>query len=285
MPIRGAATDEALIFLHVPRTSGSTLNSILTRQYRRSEVHIEELFNPPDVERFAALPAEHRARIRLLKGHMAFGLHRYLPRPARYFTMVRDPIDRVVSYYYYIRRRPAARLHPAVMENDIDLATFVDSGMARDHTDNSFVRFISGEPFVEFGSVDSQLLEQAKANLEDHFVLTGSVEHFAETVLMLKKAMGWRVPVYYGRHNVTAGRPAVESLDAKTKAILEHHTEHDRALIDHCEALFEEKLAAMPERFELEVKRFKRRNALVEKAYPKLQPTRQRIRSRLGVNR
>ncbi|HWL64453.1 MAG TPA: hypothetical protein VNP73_00615 [Actinomycetota bacterium] len=76
----------------MPRTSGSTLNSILTRQYRRREIHVEELFNPSDIERFVALPESYRRRIRLLKGHMAFGLHRQLPQPARYFTMVRDPI-------------------------------------------------------------------------------------------------------------------------------------------------------------------------------------------------
>ncbi|HWL64452.1 MAG TPA: hypothetical protein VNP73_00610 [Actinomycetota bacterium] len=168
------------------------------------------------------------------------------------------------------------------MENDIDLATYVASGMGRDHTDNSFVRFISGEPFVEFGSVDSRLLDKAKENIQNHFVFVGTVDHFAESVLILKKEMGWRVPIFYGRHNVTQGRPAIESLDQKTRAVLDRYTEADRALVDHCTALFREKLEAMPEDFELEVRRFRRRNAWVEKAYPKIQPTRQRIRSALS---
>jgi hypothetical protein len=256
----------------------------MMRQYGREDAHVAELFLPEDVERFTALPESQRARIRFLKGHMAFGLHRYLPGPSRYFTMIRDPIDRVVSYYYYIRRRPADRLHAPVMEEDIDLARFVESGMARDHTDNSFVRFISGDPFVELGSVDDALLERAKSNIRDHFVLTGSMEQFDETVLLLKKAMGWSRPVHYRRQNVTAGRPAVEGLDAKTKAVVERATELDRELVEHCRALFRERLASMPASFEGELRRFKRRNALLEKAYPVVQPIRRRLSGRGSGN-
>jgi hypothetical protein len=273
-------TNATLIFLHVPRTAGTTLQNIMmVRQYRQDEAHIEELFLPAQIERFAALPEDYRARLKLLKGHMAFGVHRHLPRPARYFTMIRDPIDRVVSFYYYIRRRTADPLHQEIVEKGLDLAAFVESGIARDHTDNSFVRLISGEPFVEMGSVDRTLLDQAKTNIRDHFVLTGSVEHFDETILMLKKAMGWVGSVYYWRRNVTAQRPAIESLDPRTRRVLEEHTQFDRALVDHCRSLFEAQRSAMPGSFQRELHRFKRRNAAMQRVYPMLQPVRQRLRS------
>jgi hypothetical protein len=251
----------------------------MMRQYRPDEACTRELFLPDDVRSFQALPEEERAKIRLLKGHMSFGIHRSLPGPSRYFTMIRDPIDRVVSFYYYIRRRPADRLHDQVMSGDVDLATFVESGMARDHTDNSFVRFISGEPFVPFGEVDRRLLDKAMANIEEHFVLTGSIDHFDETIVMLKREMGWTQAVYYRPQNVTAGRPAVETLDARTRTILERHTELDRELITHCAGLFASKLASMPAGFHSELRRFKRRNAMLAKAYPVLQPIRRLVGS------
>src|SRR6266446_2152495 len=36
---------------------------------------------------------------------MPFGLHRALPQASRYITLLRDPIDRTVSEYYYRRHR------------------------------------------------------------------------------------------------------------------------------------------------------------------------------------
>ncbi|HYI45077.1 MAG TPA: sulfotransferase family 2 domain-containing protein [Actinomycetota bacterium] len=267
------STAPRLIFLHVPRTSGTTLHAIMARQYPREAIHDAELFLPDDVERFRSLPEEARARIRVLKGHMAFGLHGSMPGPSRYLTMVRDPIDRLVSYYYYVRRRPQAALHEYV--KGVDLATFVRDGAARDHTDNSYVRFYSGEPFVEMGTIDEVLLEKAKANLANHFAVVGQQRHFDETILMLKDEFGWKTP-YYQSENVTAGRPKVQDIDDGTRKVLDDHTRYDREIFDFCLKLYQHKLNAMPDGFEREVRLFKQKNRVVQKAYPRIKRLRRK---------
>lgn len=228
---------------------------------------------PEEVARFAALPEAERAGIRLLKGHMAFGLHELTPGPTRYITMVRDPIDRLISYYYLVRRRPGDALHAPVVDDDMDLASFVESGIARDHTDNSYVRFYSGSPFVELGSIDEALLNRAKANLSEHFILTGQQRHFDESILMLSHELGWKTPYYRSRH-VAKERPKLDEIDTRTKQVLDAHTQFDREVFDHCKELFQQKLEAMPAGFDKEVRDFRRKNMIVRKAYPVLEPLR-----------
>jgi Sulfotransferase family len=40
---------------------------------------------------------------------MPFGLHKILPQPATYITVVREPIDRMISAFYFMR---GYNLHP-----------------------------------------------------------------------------------------------------------------------------------------------------------------------------
>ena len=37
---------------------------------------------------------------------MPFGLHKILPQPVTYFAVFRDPIDRVISAFYFMRNYP-----------------------------------------------------------------------------------------------------------------------------------------------------------------------------------
>src|SRR4051812_5972736 len=93
-----------LIFLHIPKTAGSTLTTIMHRQYSADEIYdIYEVRKSPQL---MALPEEQRAKIKLLKGHIPFGLHAFLPNgKAEYFTILREPVDRVLSHYYHFARQ------------------------------------------------------------------------------------------------------------------------------------------------------------------------------------
>ena len=88
--------DRGLIFLHVPKTAGSTLRPIIDRHYAAGVICKLDVL-PRDLEIFLNLPEQPRSKIRVLEGHLQFGLHEHLSVPVDYVTMLRDPVDRIIS--------------------------------------------------------------------------------------------------------------------------------------------------------------------------------------------
>lgn len=74
-----------------------------------------------------ALSRERRAQIWMPNDHMGFGLHRHLPNPAVYFTLMRDPIERVMSHHYHILRDPDHYLCPHTQGGRLELADFLQT--------------------------------------------------------------------------------------------------------------------------------------------------------------
>ena len=42
----------------------------------------------------------------IIQGHLQYGIHKKLNRNIKYFTILRDPIKRILSTYYYIINQP-----------------------------------------------------------------------------------------------------------------------------------------------------------------------------------
>src|SRR5215831_12159156 len=118
--------DEALVFLHIPKAGGTTMSRILERQYCLAGSYWTE-WNRPSLQAFMELPQQHRAKIRLVYGHLGFGVHEFLPRPARYLTLLRDPIERAISHYYFIRRTPRHPIYREVMSQRMTLLDYIKS--------------------------------------------------------------------------------------------------------------------------------------------------------------
>ena len=98
----GAKRPEArAIFLHVPKAAGTTLQTIIERHYRPSEIFFAGTVVHEALSDLRRADVDVRAGIRFATGHMAYGVHDDLPGPSSYFTVLRDPIDRVVSFYYF----------------------------------------------------------------------------------------------------------------------------------------------------------------------------------------
>src|SRR5438067_1113873 len=95
---------EALIFLHLPKCAGTTLNRLIEREYPLLEIYsVDPVFYRWSSAHLWSLPKSRLQRFRVFKGHMPFGLHHILPQPATYFTVVRDPIDRMISAFHFMR--------------------------------------------------------------------------------------------------------------------------------------------------------------------------------------
>jgi hypothetical protein len=260
MLVNNPKSEQAVIFLHIPKTAGTTLHRIIERHYRPEHRYSVGFSEDESVTELAQLSEERRAQIRMLRGHFGFGVHRYLPGPSSYITVLRDPVERVVSYYYYIRRMPHHYLHDRITSPEVSLQEFVES---KQHvmTNNAQTRFLSGVwlgPFFgdKFGETTEEMLDLAKRNLRDSFAAVGFVERFDETLLLFGNVLGWR-NLYYTRQNVGSGRPRRDKLHPATLEAIVEANQLDFELYRHATHLFEEQVRQQNALFSLEVRLFR----------------------------
>lgn len=142
-----------LIYLHIPKTGGTTLHSVLSQRYSRDATF---RYVGPDAEgAFRQLSQARQQSIKLMRGHFPFGLHKLIERPSFYVTFLRDPIDRVVSLYYNGIRRPDHKFQRLGLTPDMSLLDFIHSGIAEDRVNNGQTWYLSGGDAVDGASETS----------------------------------------------------------------------------------------------------------------------------------
>lgn len=223
-----------VVFVHIPKTGGTSLREVLLRQYpaRRAFWIVDPV---KDSAWLASLPEEDRARLRLVEGHMYYGVHELLPRPCVYMTMLREPVERVLSYYSHIRSREDHFLHETA--RDLSLGACIERGLTVE-LDNFMVRALSslGHVNVPVGGVTRGMLEEAKAHLEG--MVVGLTERFEESLAMFAARLGWRRAAA-GRANVSASRVRREQLARSELEAVEACNALDAELYAYGRELFE----------------------------------------------
>ena len=193
----GGHQSKRLIFVHVPRTGGTTLDRIVARNYSGSQTFA---FVASDmagsIARYRALDERRRGSLRLFTGHVAFGLDQIVG-PADYMTMLRDPVERAVSIFEYIARRPSHPLHAQARQ--MTLTAFLDSELYG-HASNGQCKLLSGvELEAPPAPADAGTLELAWENLRSRFVAVGLTERYDESLLVYRHRLGWRRLSYVPR--------------------------------------------------------------------------------------
>lgn len=239
--------DETLIFLHVPKTAGVSMSRTIIRHFAEDEIfHVRSpaherapVFSKDHgtVDDFRQLPESQRGRYRLILGHMHFGLHEHVPRPCAYVTVLRDPVERLLSHYGQFRRM--------VENNELadgqGFSTFEGFCKAKwNAADNHQTRFVCGEEFDKHSRREN--LERAKENLRKHFRVVGTMERFDETVRVLHRVRGWPDVAQF-RDNVGGGRLQREAIDEEFLAYLEALNCLDRDLHALADSLLDAAIA------------------------------------------
>jgi hypothetical protein len=236
-----ARDDYCLVFLHIPKTAGTTLASALQWNYPPYRtLHIDLLGRP--LEELEAVPVEERSRLSLLHGHFAYGIHRYVPRPCRYVTVLREPIPRVISAYKHVLRRPQHELHGQVVGDGISLEEFIETFWVDKRISRQTRQLCNRHD----GPLDRGALEEAKRNLEG-FLLVGLTERFEETFALLRRAVRLRLPFYVTRNvgqTMHASKHAVELIREREQLDLE--------LYDFARDLFAQQVGRQSSSFTLE---------------------------------
>lgn len=269
--------DPAIILLHVPKTGGSTLRTALRWKYPSGMLFAESIYEP--LERFGEIPLERRAAARVVSGHLHFGVHDYLPGEAVYVTMLREPVARVISMYHYIRSDPRHRLHGQLTAG-MSLEEFVRTG-ADPGVDNHQTRMLagvsSGVPGPELEPLGAAELALAKQNLE-RCLVAGVNERFDETFILMRRALGWRLPMYVSSKVASGPKPASD----EARALIRERNLLDAELHAFARERLDAAIAAAGPTFAWELRAFKLLNRIPEAAGPRIPaPLRRRLRALL----
>jgi hypothetical protein len=243
-----------IIFLHLPKTGGVTLRRTLKWKYAPAMLNFETLTKP--TESIGEVPLSERRNLRVLTGHLHYGVHEYIPQECEYITLLRDPIARVVSYYYYILGHPKHWRHAELVRSGTSLEEFVRSSPDRG-VENDQTRMLSGRGAGELdaGVLGREALDEAKRNLES-FLVVGLTERFDESFILLRRALAWKVPVYVTANVSTRPKPA----SATALELIRERNQLDLELYEFARALFSAAVERQGESLQREVAIFRALN-------------------------
>ncbi len=267
-----------LIFQHLPKTGGTSLAEFLKSKHGRENYY--EIGNDPtlapgtSLNQFIALPRAKRDRFDLVLGHFPYGLHKFLSRPCVYVTLLRNPLERLLSMYYQLLR-DHSRSHEFIARNHTVEEYIQDLNTLRSgflSAEMLFSDMVLGGLFGRQGhkrkvewiyALHPQDTQIIKRRLSNEFMLVGLTERLDDFLFLLCRRMGWR-PSALGYVNKTPGRPPAEQeLSPDQFGRANEMLSAEWELYSHAEKLFQEqwKELGIKGRIHASCRRYAKKNA------------------------
>jgi len=253
-----------LILLHIPKTAGTSLRHVVMRRYAPPEVLILDGLHPErDLDKLIAQTPEQQQERKFISGHIPWGISTKLSMDPAYITCLRDPIERMISLYYYSKRTTDHYLHRTIMQSSLSLDDFLQSSLSTELM-NGQTRLLAGLNPISPEPCTEEIYQTALHHLEKDILLAGLSSHFDETLLILTRKMGWTTPPFYRALNVRKTKAGTENISEETRKIFLKNNTFEQDLYQQVRARYErEKAAAGPE-FPAKVLKFKKMNTLLQ---------------------
>ena len=236
-----------VIFLHIQKTGGITLQRMLRRKLGKSiGQRTVSLFSQK--HKFATVEQELKAKKledRYVVGHFCYGIHQFLPQPYTYMSFLREPVARICSLYHYSKNNATAYYHQQAKNQTLEDFALQTQLM---ELDNGQVRFLAGDAkdfFINrtpIGQCDDALLKKAKENIEAHFSFIGLTEQFDQSVLLLQKIMNWDSCFYLRRNTNAASQKSKSSISQELRAQIAERNSLDIQLYEFAKARLAQQL-------------------------------------------
>ena len=253
---------DLFIHLHIPKTGGTTLRDIIQRQYQSEKIlMIPKLDESEDI--LKEVSTSQINQLKLIQGHLKYGIHNHFHRRAKYFAIIRDPINRVLSTYYYVLSQKNNPQNLSTSNNQMTIYDYVQSGV-NPFLINGQTQLISGKT----GNIDNPIIKSeelfslAKENIANDFLFLGITEMFDETILILKNMLGWHMP-YYSIANRTKNKPNYDAVNPTIISFIKEHNQLDIKLYNFTKTSLLNKIAEENDIFHNRINKFKKINKLL----------------------
>lgn len=212
-------TAKPIVFLHIPKTAGQTVHNVLARAVhprRVSPIRVHTQAYDPETQ--------YPPGYSLYSGHLDWCAINHLPQARFVFTVLRDPKERVASFYFYLQRKAAGMDRASLnLPQNIGLKCARDLSpddyffggdedwqvFIRSHYDNFYCTYFATRRMLGWGETldftSAQLLKRARRGL-------ASLDQIYATTKMLameqdlNTRFGTRLRLA-GRYDNTSGEP------------------------------------------------------------------------------
>jgi len=234
--------DQKIYFLHLPKCGGVSINRAMSRAFGPQKL---AGLDPKASWRAAQIkgkdPMEYRMsllhyylamqNVNVVTGHFTWDDDVYdrFSSDWAYVTLLRDPIRRWFSHYFYDRYTKGG-----YFKVDDDLASFLHSERARE-MGTLYTRRLSDSQVTDL----DYAAEQAKANLEKFDVL-GLTEDMNAFVDRFSRQLGVRLSIPRKNANPAGGEKAKAQENEDYVDAVRELCKHDMAIYDHARKLLAE---------------------------------------------
>jgi SAM-dependent methyltransferase len=253
---------DTLIFLHIPKTGGVTLDEILARQFAWDDIypaptpmrvvttpeegsfpaqHVDDLFQAH--RNFNPINPKTGKKYRLLIGHWDFSLVDKFPDMLP-VTFLRDPVKRLISHYHQVKRQNDkwnTRYHEFQSMSLLDWAK--DAEIQRNFG-NVQTRYMAGCMWDDKLLFGRELINRAMENLRK-CAFVGMQERFDDSLLLLSYTFGWKPIVQYNSHNITPTAFASTPVTPDEYNALSSLCNLDQELYEYGKRIYNARLAGM----------------------------------------
>ncbi|MEQ1577361.1 MAG: sulfotransferase family 2 domain-containing protein [Hyphomicrobium sp.] len=213
-----------LVYVHIPKAGGTSFTELLDRVYGQRFLHLQKqrlLHWPP--EYYVSAVAN---RYDAIAGHLPYGMHKrfgrgfsfnprnhpgaFDARDLKYISIMRDPVERVKSFYRYVTTTPSHRYHRH----------------AKGLPPAAFFRHLEGleRNALEVRNQQSRMLgrgchgdlDAIKKRIREDYFAVGVLENVDPFVAHLRQTLGWPATAALPHLNRTSTRRTEDEFDAAT---------------------------------------------------------------------
>lgn len=221
-------SNSLVVFLHIEKTAGMTIRRMLFDIYGREQV-LEILYMSSYFGE--EIPIGHHKAI---CGHFHANSHLYdqLPYPFVHFTILRNPIDRVLSEYYYFKEQPKhVELH--ALANTYSLEEIFEQEIEEFFPAFNWMCYhLSG-----VRERNQIALDCAKWTLSHDMTFFGFVQNLPELAQIGRRLLGWK-PVEIHRVNTTQHK---ENPSFYAEELIEEYNQFDMELYKYAMKIYRER--------------------------------------------
>jgi ABC-type polysaccharide/polyol phosphate transport system ATPase subunit len=273
-----ATRDRIMLFLYLRNAGGDTLIDIFIRNLEtkdflvidNNEVQASSLgtwSHGAIAKAFGRLQQSQIEDVRFVWGPYRHGVQTLLPKPCVWMTLLREPLERVISHYSYwadLTKDAPRTLGDCLMSPHCPLLI-----------DNYITRILSGIPSLDpaqpgattesYPRVTGADFEKAANNL-DSCMLVGLIDRFDEMLLLLAVDLCWSLSdLVYKTLDVTEAQPRVAK-SVRDKVL--DWNRYDVALVERGRAHLARRISAYPGNFQKDLALFRKLNALFQQGVP-----------------